>query len=133
MAGPATDLAAFINGSSGLVSGTNLFEGPRRAVGTGMPCKAVFVVATGGYAPVPFQDSSGQEFCIATVQVTVRGDAQSYASALALAQAVRNRVHHAAVPGYVETRVREPEPLYLGQDESAAHMHALNVEMEYRR
>lgn len=133
MAGPATDLVAHLTGTNGLTTGTNLFEGPMRAVGPSMPARAVFVLSSGGYPPMPFQDSSGQEYCRATVQVTIRGDAQSYASTLALAQALRIRIHHATLAGYVELRVREPEPMYIGQDEAASHMHVLNVEMEYRR
>jgi len=117
----------------GLVSGTNLWRGPERAAGTGVPAKSVFVLASGGYPPRPFLGPSSTDMRRSTVQITVRSDAQDFDGGQTLVRAVRNAIHKAAVAGYVDIRVRESEPNYLGQDEAARHLWTVNVEMEHEQ
>lgn len=132
---PDTDLATWIaaDATLGLTLGTNLFTGPTRSQGDGIPKVAAFVLAYGGNPTLPFLDGSAEEWCVSTVQVTLRSSKDDFAGGLDLARAVRNRVHRHPPAGYAEVRVVTPEPLYLGQDESGAHLHALNVEMTHRR
>jgi hypothetical protein len=125
-----TELAA---SGLGLVSGTNLFTGPERSVGDGIPDQAVFVLATGGAPPAPFIDGSGVDYCWSTVQITVRSAVRSFHSGQALARSVRNAIHEASISGYVDVRAREAEPNYLGADEQEMHTWTINVEMEHRR
>lgn len=126
----ATVLAA---GGIGLTSGTNLFTGPERPIGDGIPDEAVFVLASGGYPPEPFIDGSGQDYCISTVQIIVRSAIRSHDSGQTLARDVRDCVHKATIAGYVDLRVREAEPNYLGQDEQELHTWSLNMELQHRR
>lgn len=131
---PDGDIVTLLDaGGIGLTEGTNLFPGPERAAGQFVPTEAVFVLASGGFPPRPFIDGSGQDYCESTVQITVRSEAAKHDVGQTLARAVRDCAHKANVAGYVDIRVRESEPNYIGQDEKGSHLWTLNVEMEHRR
>ena len=128
------DVVTALTGSNGLVSGTNLFAGPVRAPGTGVPDKAVFVLATGGPPPMPFiLGGSGTDYCRSTVQVRVRSDQEDFPTGQTLARALRTLLHKNILSGYIDVRVRESEPNYLGQGELGHHEWSINLEMEHRR
>lgn len=119
------DLAAF-------TQATNLFEGPVRAAGATVPHEALFVLATGGDPPLPFLGTT-VSYCVSALQVRYRSAPHEYAAGRAKVRAVRNAIHLGSITGYVEVRVRESEPLYLGPDEHGSHEWAINVDMEHRR
>lgn len=114
----------------GLTSGTNLFRGPVRPVGNGVPAKAVFCLAAGGPAPVPYIDAAafGDTYYF-DVQVRVRGDRESFAATRSLARSIRNALHRASLSGYLSTVVTESEPISLGFDGSERPEFALNVRL----
>lgn len=131
---PEGDIAGVIGSAAiGLTPGTNLFTGPERPLGDGIPDECVFVLGSGGYPPVAFFDSSGQDYCISTIQISVRSGSRDYGAGLSLARNVRDSVHKTDVLGYVDIRAREAEPNYLGQDEQQMHTWTINVEAQHRR
>jgi hypothetical protein len=131
---PDEDIANHIaSGGLGRVLGTNLFTGPERAVSDQVPADCIFVLASGGFPPAPYLDNSGQDDVLSTVQITIRSAPNDYSGGRSTARSVRNRVHKGSIAGYVDVRVREAEPNYIGQDEAASHLHTVNVELRHRR
>lgn len=130
---PDTDVVALLTGSLGLVAGTNLFAGPVRAPGTGVPDKAVFVLATGGAPPIPYMDGTLQDYQRSIVQIRVRSDLEDFPTGQTLARSVRDFLHKITGTSYTDIRVRETEPNYLGPDELGHHEWSVNLEMEHRQ
>jgi len=135
MPDPALDIATHLGadatvtiGGSDAVLGTNLFPGPKRAAGDGIPEAAIFVLETGGYPP---DDTFGTTLPgrTATVQVYIRGPqgADAYSSARATARAAWKSLHKASISGYVSIRCMQSEPVYLGPNETDQHVFTINV------
>ncbi len=122
----ATRLAAELG--SPWVVGTNVFRGPMRPVGTGVPELALFALATGGPAPEPYLGGADAgDLSRKAVQVTVRGTPRSRAAAATLARAVRDALHKAPLTGYVECLAQQSEPNYVHQDEGDRSIFTVNV------
>jgi hypothetical protein len=115
------DIATAIESAIGsLTIATNLFYGPRRAVGEGSPAKAVFVVLAGGPPPQAFLGST-TVLRESSVQIIVRSSREDYDDGLDLAQEVQDAVHYAPIAGYKDVRVNDAQPVYLDQDEAGFH------------
>lgn len=113
----------------GLTGGTNLFGGPVRPQGSGVPLASVFALSTGGPVHQPYIGNA-HDLTIATVQVNVRGAPGDFAGGETLARACLVAIHRAAIAGYAGCIVREPRPTYLGADAGTdTHLWSLNVEL----
>lgn len=113
----------------------DVFMGPVRDPdpSKGIPDEATFCLANGGREPMPFLQDGNPCYRWSSVQVRVRSAQNQFAAGQTRARAVREALHISAISGYVAVRVRESEPLYLGQDESGHHHWSVNVEMEHRQ
>jgi hypothetical protein len=111
-----------------LILGENLFQGGVRAKGEHVPSEAVFVLLTGGIAP---QASNGEltSFNRPVVQIRTRGPRLGYARGLERAIEVLKAAHYASVDGYVDVRVNESAPIYLGEDDDGHPEWSNNVTM----
>ena len=128
---PDIDLVGHVNTNVGaLTTGTNLFAGPVRAVGTGVPDLSVFVLATNGAPPMAFiAGGAGNEQRYHGILVRVRSAPRAFEAGQTLARSVRDAIHHTAVSGYIEVEVRETDPAYLGTDDKGHHDWSIGVEM----
>ena len=126
------DLADVLAAASiGLTKGMNLFRGPPRAAGGGIPHQAVFVLAWGGPSPIPLHDGSKRDLIMSRVQITVRGAPEKFDDGQTLARAVKKALHEKPPSGYIDVTVQESEPLYLKQDEYGHHEWVINIEAKH--
>lgn len=128
----ASDMVTYLAAQIGaLTAQTNLFEGPVRAIGTGIPDEAVFCLVTGGPAPEPFVDGgSAVEERTHSLLIVVRSEPEEFASGQTLAHSVRDAVHRASIAGYLDISIRECDPAYLGSDDENHHSWSIGVDME---
>lgn len=130
---PTTDVRTHLNTQVGaLTAGTNLFDGSSHAVGTGVPAKAVFVLASGGPGAEAYIGSP-EERRWPNVQCVVRSDAEDFAGGEALARLVRDTLHHQTITrtggGSYDGRVMQDEPIYMGPNEARQHEWSVNTEL----
>lgn len=127
---PEADLVDFLEEQVALdlEQARNLFAGPVRAVQSEVPPTAVFVLLTGGVAPVPYLNDE-EDFRRFSVQVRVRHE--SRADGMEQVEALAATLQRAEVEGYVFCLLRG-EPAYLGQDDEARFEWSLNVELGYK-
>ncbi len=116
---PEEDLATYIDANTSLVLGTNLFHGPPKPPGDNIPHEAVFVFPSGGPAPSAF---NGETTALreSALQIRIRGDKEDnkFKNGLILSRAVRDAVHYASIANYIDVRVEETDPVYLGEDDA---------------
>jgi len=103
--------------------GTNLFQGPMRAVSSVIPHRAIFVLTVGG--PSPFDKFSGTPIQRHNVQVMLRGNVDAFSVAQADAKACRDALHLATIAGYL--RCAAIQPAYLGLDDNEHPLFSLNL------
>lgn len=115
---PDISLVNVLNGQAGLVTGTNLFNGPVQPPGNGIPVKAVFVIVAGGNPPEGFLNSSTLRRRKTRVQVRVRGEKAKYDAGLIFARSVWDAVHYAVATDFIDVRVEQADVLYLGEDDA---------------
>lgn len=124
---PGKDLADYLDTkSTSLTLGTNLFYGPQRAVSTGIPVEATFVIGTPGRPPSRVLGSTG-EIRYGGAQVTTRSD--SFASGLSLAQTIHNILQASTVTNYEDVRAKQSEPAFGGQDQQLRYLWFDNYEL----
>lgn len=116
-------------------AGANVFFGPVRPQGDGVPHKALF---TGpGVASSPDKAFRGSGVRNAAVQVRSRGNVGDFDGAWTLAENIRDAVNDmVTIPGsllqeYMSVEAVDSEPLSLGQDDQEHWEMAVNVEMKY--
>lgn len=128
----AADMVTYLDANVGaLTAGTNLFEGPVRAVGTGVPDEAVFCIVTGGPAPEPFINAGNVvEERVHSLLLRVRSEPGEFNSGQTLARSVRDAAHRASISGYLDVSIRECDPAYLGSDDEERHNWSIGVDME---
>jgi hypothetical protein len=128
MSTAAVDVATHIGATvAGFTYLTNVFDGPVRPV-PAAPAKAVFVLATGGPPPeARIGETQADRF--PALQIRTRGDKNDFAGGLADARAVRDAVHYAPLAGWVDVRVQETEPNYLGEDNNGHPEWSVNAEL----
>lgn len=129
---PEAAVAARLNGSSSLVTGTNLFSGPEQAVGTGIPSAAVFCRTYGGLSPVPYLGNSA-DLRTFSVQVLIRGDQGDYDTTRTLARTLWERLHRylGAGGGYIDFMCQQADPVDLGSGDDDRPRFAINLDLRY--
>ena len=130
---PGKDFVDALDAAIGatLTKGTDLFHGPKKPVGPGVPAKAVFVMPTGGAPPVDDHGIGAEATSLfaPTVQALVRGDQGDYDAGLILAQAVRDTGHKMSVAGYLDCLLLSSEPIWLGFDPEDHPEWSINFEL----
>jgi len=128
---PDGDLVTYLAANiAALTANVNLFASKRQAAGDGIPHLAVFVLATGGPGPEAYvEGGSGDERRYSAVQVMSRSAPDEYNASKTLARLILNTLHHATITGYLDVRVLETEPNYLGEDDSGDHLWTSNFEL----
>lgn len=118
---PTQDVATHLASAGlSLTVGTNLFMGPVRAAGDGIPQAAVFVHGQGGDAPEPYQGASGSTWEV-EVEVTIRSEPKDFTGGRTRARAILQAIHLASLSGYYSVRSEDAEPDYLEQDDAGCH------------
>lgn len=134
MASPDTDLLAALDTDlATLTAGTNLFSGPARPVGSGIPQKCVFIwCMPGGEIENWVQNGARTSMMYnATCRIVIRGDKDDYAGARTLARSIRDALAWRVTTGYISVQVRTAEPEYYGVDDLGAHLFGMDVDMIY--
>ncbi len=130
MAAPETEVATRAAAEvAELTLGTNIFDGPRREVGANVPVKAVFCSPNGGPAPTAILNTAQTKIRNSNVFILVRSEQEKFTAGILLARAVRDAVHYAPLVGFIDVRVEESEPNYLGQDDARNHEWSMNVNL----
>ncbi len=111
-----------------LTKGTNLFRGPVRAAVGVIPSRAVFVLSTGGLDPEAF---NGELNTIQrpSIQIRIRGDREGFEDGQDLARRIRSSAHYATLTDYIDVRVADGDPNYLGQDDDGHPEWSVNVSL----
>lgn len=122
--------ASIAAGVASLTVGTNLFTGPMRPAGGGMPGEAVFVLAQGGPSPTVYADGgAGHTLREPAVQILCRGEsgAGALAGATDQADAILEVVELFTPADAIQALAVESAPNYLGTDEQGRHLHSINL------
>ena len=127
---PEVAVAERLTGQFSLVSGTNLFSGPERIVGTGIPSACVFVQTYGGAEPVPYLGNSADVRAF-SVQVLVRGDPNKRDAALTLARQIWARLQRFIPSGYVGCLCQQADPVDLGMAKDDRPRFSINVSLTF--
>lgn len=128
---PDGDVVDHLDTSVGyLTKDTNLFASKEQAAGDYIPHNSVFVLASGGPAPEAYvAGDTGDEQRFSALQIIIRSDPRDYNTGVTNARTVRDALHHATISGYVDVRVNETEPLYIGENDVGAHIWTTNLEL----
>lgn len=89
---------------------------------------AVFCMLDGGPAPIACNDSNILRK--PNVTINIRSKKSGYGDAVDLALAIRDAIHEQTISGFVDVRVRESAPLYVGTNDSGQHEWVMTVEMD---
>lgn len=130
MIDPGLTLASYlaIQLGSPWALGTNLFNGPVRPAGRGVPMRAIFVLPTGGPGSTLYrEDSTLEQMFEGTIQIRIRSAHEDYAGGVQLALDVRTELHCQPPSGWNDLRIRESLPNYLGPDATGCHEWSLNA------
>lgn len=116
------------------VVGTNIFKGPVRPPGGGIPQAAIFALSSGGPAPDPYFSFGGRSasFYRSNVQVRIRGDVQKYEVSKATAEEVLAALHLADLPGCIACKAQSPRPIYIGLDDTEHPEFSVNVSVWFK-
>jgi hypothetical protein len=94
--------------------------------------RCVALVETGGDRPSSFLSGDRRTWRAGTCQVLVRSNREDYDNGRALASSIWDKLHHAAVSGYVLVSAREAMPYYLPPpDTSDRHFWSINIIAEW--
>lgn len=128
---PEVDLVDELVTALSLTAGTDIFDSPVRPPGRGVAEKAIFISPSGGPAP---QALAGQALAIrrSALTVRVRGDQSDFDGGLSFARSARDAIQYAALAAYIDVRIQETDPIYLGQDDEEHHEWNINVEMSFK-
>lgn len=114
---PEEDLVKHLASNvSRLRQGRNLWAGPVRPTGQGVPTEAVFVFPSGGESPEGFIGEL-TKIHRPFILIIVRGEKENFDEGLALTRAIRDATHYAEITGYIDWRVLSVEANYAGTDE----------------
>lgn len=135
---PSAALATIIDAATAsLTLNTNLFiqeerdPGSAAEDGTGIPLTACFVLNNGGEPPESYcnNDPSAVKLYKPAVLIRTRCEPGAFATGQALARTIRDAVHDYPPSPYILCKVRESEPLYIGEDDNRCHVWEQNVDM----
>jgi len=110
-------------------AGANVFHGPVRPFGTGVPHKAIFCGP--GAASPPVRQFRGGEIRRAAVQIRSRADVGDFEASELLARSVWDAIEFATIAGYIQVQAVDSEPVSLGQDDQEHWEFVVNVELQY--
>lgn len=97
----------------------DVFCGPARRVGNGIPENAVFILEQGGHNPQEYLDGGlSQTYRSNLINVRVRSAPRAYGVGKARADGVWRAFQKATASGYVRITMSNSAPLYMGQDEA---------------
>ena len=118
-------------GGLSLVLGTNLFIGPERPPGTGIPHLATFVQVYGGVVQPLMGVSS--DYQVSRVQVLHRGDVDTYKTAQDFARSMMPVLHRQdpSATGYFDCVVLQSEPIFLSRDDTEHPRFVINVQTRF--
>ena len=128
---PDNDIASALQTAGVGTVGTNIFRGGIRPVSGLIPHAAIFVLPTGGSGPDPLINAGATDYSRPTVQMIIRGNVGAYITTLTTAKSCITAVHKATIAGYFQVLARNPDPLYLGLDDTEHPMFSVNVELFY--
>lgn len=126
MASVEADLYDRVVAAASGASSANVFEGPMRKAGNGVPHQAIFIANTGGYEPQEYMDG-GSPLLPKRAAIFVRSNPKDYSGGRSLAAAVFTAVHKCDISGYVRVVALNAEPVYLGVDDTEHHEWAFDV------
>ena len=109
--------------------GTNIFRGGMRPVSNVIPHACIFVLPSGGEGPLPLIDAGSEDYTAPTVQILIRGNVGTFIATQTTAVACITAVHKSTISGYFQVLARNPEPLYLGLDDTEHPMFSVNVQL----
>lgn len=121
----ATIIATAVGSAAPGAAGSYVFNGPARPD----PAKAIFCLAHGGPAPIDYQSGASVQFAKPQVIVRVREEAGSFRLAETLARSAHAACSSVAVSGYLDCRVLQSHPLYMGPDDQDRHEFSFTVEL----
>lgn len=130
----AADLATALNaGGDPWAVGTNIFTGPVRGEGNGIPVRAVFVRESGGPAPMPYLGGrTADSFFEINVQVRLRAAPTTddgFSAGRTLARRISAALNKADISGYMACQLMQATPNYLGLDPQGRHEWSVNVKL----
>lgn len=111
---PDSDVAAKLATAGLGTVGSTIFRGPERAPSGVVPDAAIFVLDSGGFAPVPYLDGGSKADYQHSVQIMIRAKRNDFSTGQAKAAAVRNALHETTISGYVSCYANESTPNFLG-------------------
>ena len=126
----AGDVAAQLQTAGVGTVGTNIFRGGMRPPSGAIPHACIFVLPSGGSGPFPFLEGpTGNDYFRPRVQVLIRGNVGAYIATQTTAQSVFDAIHKSSITGFFQCLASNPEPLYLGLDDSEHPMFSVNFEL----
>lgn len=112
--------------------GTDLFVGPVRNAGTGIPKRAVFFLDYGAPAPEPYMQTAKASLWSHRVQVTVRDEPTQWARGETTARAFLEALHRGTVSGAVDVlALNGPNP--LGADGDGCPRFTINFQVRVKQ
>lgn len=123
------DVATYLEDVGLGVLGESIFVGPKRPVSEHVPADAVFVNSELTARPSQRVHSGLREIRFAPIQVRVR--ASHFEAGYERAMNVMDALYRVVIPGYIDTRPLQSEPIYLQQDENGNYEWSLNFEVKY--
>lgn len=109
------------------VLGTNLFHGPESPADGEIPIKATFCILDAGPMPEPDMGSVN-DLRVERCKVVLRENRDQTDYGLATARAHLARLRYAELTGFIDVRVLETEPNYLGDRGDGHPRWSFNVE-----
>lgn len=126
MASVDADVVSMLQ-ATGTLSGISIYQGPVREIGALVTPTAVFVLQTGGVAPIPYLGTQ-TDVRQSSIQVRIRSDVTNgYNTAVELTQTVLAALQRKTPSGRITCFVDESEATYLGQDAYNNYEFSLNA------
>jgi hypothetical protein len=130
---PATVLATAAAAASLGAVNTDLFVGPVRKVGTGIPRKAAFFLDYGGPAPEPYLHSSKNSVWAPRVQVTLRDEPTQSVRLMQSGRAFLEALHLCTISGVIDVLALQGSPTPLGLDGDGCPRVTLNFQIRVKQ
>jgi hypothetical protein len=125
---PARDVANYVSSNGFGELGVNVFIGNVKPVSQFVPEEAVFVLGETGRASNRVH-SGLREIRFPSVQVRVRSN--DFGSGFNLIQGIHDLLFRAILPGYIDCRPLQSEPVFFEEDENGNFEWFLNFELKY--
>jgi len=125
---PALDLATFLGDNGFGVLGENIFVGNVKQISEYMPTEAIFVLGETGRASDRVH-SGLREIRFPSVQVRVRS--YDFGRGVELSLSIYESLYRVILPGYIDCRPLQSEPVFFEQDENGNYEWTVNYELKY--